>query len=105
MWYNQAADKAANKSPNVGRIQHYLVVLARPNIVQQLFYYSKALVSVIPFSNARESVMLLFNPFLNGSEIAGQRYPVFLKTEVIEARAPRALEGEGNGIDASRGAV
>ena len=72
MWYNKAADK----SPNVGRIQHHLAVLARPNIVQQLFYYSKALVSVIPFQNARESVMLLFNPFLEGSEIASQRYPL-----------------------------
>jgi hypothetical protein len=72
MWYNKAADK----SPNVGRIQHHLAVLARPNIVQQLFYYSKALVSVIPFQNARESIMLLFNPFLEGSEIASQRYPL-----------------------------
>lgn len=72
MWYNKAADK----SPNVGRIQHHLAVLARPNIVQQLFYYSKALVSAIPFQNARESIMLLFNPFLQGSEIASQRWPL-----------------------------
>jgi hypothetical protein len=71
MWYNKAADK----SPNVGRIQHHLAVLARPNIIQQLFYYSKALVSAKPFPNARESIMLLFNPFLEGSEIASQRYP------------------------------
>ena len=34
MWYNKTADK----SSNVGRIQHYLAVLARPNIVEQLFY-------------------------------------------------------------------
>ena len=78
MWYNKAADK----SPNVGRIQHHLAVLARPNIVQQLFYYSKALVSVIPFQNARESIMLLFNPFLEGSEIASQRYPLVESTLV-----------------------
>jgi hypothetical protein len=44
--------------------------------VQQLFYYSKALVCVTPFQNARESIMLLFNPFLEGSEIASQRYPL-----------------------------
>jgi hypothetical protein len=80
MWYNKAADK----SPNVGRIQHHLAVLARPNIVQQLFYYSKALVSVIPFQNARESVMLLFNPFLEGSEIASQRYPL-VESSVVKA--------------------
>jgi Est1 DNA/RNA binding domain len=72
MWYNKAADK----SPNVGRIQHHLAVLAGPNIVQQQFYYSKALVSVIPFQNARELIMLLFNPFLEGSEIASQRWPL-----------------------------
>lgn len=55
---------------------NHLAVLARPNMVQQLFYYSKALVSTIPFQNARESIMLLFNPFLEDSEIAIQRYPL-----------------------------
>src|SRR2546423_14088090 len=34
MWYHKAADK----SPNVGRIQHHLAVLARPNIIKQLFF-------------------------------------------------------------------
>ncbi|KAF7514335.1 hypothetical protein GJ744_000105 [Endocarpon pusillum] len=84
MWY----DKAADKSPNVGRIQHHLAVLARPNIIQQLFYYTKALVSVNPFPNARESVMLLFNPFLANGEIASQRYPsvesAFVKAAAIQ---------------------
>jgi hypothetical protein len=80
MWYNKAADK----SPNVGRIQHHLAVLARPNIVQQLFYYSKALVSVVPFQSARESIMLLFNPFLEGSDIASQRYPL-IETALVKA--------------------
>ena len=70
MWY----DKAADKSPNVGRIQHHLAVLARPNVSQQLFYYTKALVSVVPFPNARESIMLLYNPFLEESETASSRY-------------------------------
>ncbi len=81
MWY----DKAADKSPSVGRIQHHLAVLARPNIVQQLFYYSKALVCVNPFPNARESVMLLFNPFLATGEIASQRYPLVESTFVKAA--------------------
>jgi len=48
MWYNKAADK----SPTVGRILHRLAVLARPNIVQQPCYYSKALVNVSAFQNA-----------------------------------------------------
>ena len=72
MWCNRAADG----SPNVGRIQHHLAVLARPNVVQQLFYCSKVLVSVIPSPNARESIMLHFNSFLEGSQIASQRYPL-----------------------------
>ena len=61
MWYNCAADR----SPSTGRIQHHLAVLARPNIVRQLFYYSKALISVSPFVNARYSIMLLFDPLLD----------------------------------------
>jgi hypothetical protein len=57
-WYNQDADR----NPDVGRIQHHLAVLARPDVLQQLFYYTKALVSVRPFLNARESVILFLNP-------------------------------------------
>ncbi|KAJ5304599.1 uncharacterized protein N7443_004259 [Penicillium atrosanguineum] len=63
-WYNQDADR----NPDVGRIQHHLAVLARPDVLQQLFYYTKALVSVRPFPNARESVILLFNPY-NGQPL------------------------------------
>ena len=88
MWY----DKAADKSPNVGRIQHHLAVLARPNIVQQLFYYSKALVSVNPFPNAKESVMLLFYPFLADGEIASQRYPV-VESAFVKAAAIHFTRG------------
>ncbi|KAI2959592.1 hypothetical protein CBS147323_8306 [Aspergillus niger] len=61
-WYNQAADR----NSNVGRIQHHLAVLARPDIIQQLFYYTRSLVSVQPFAGTRESIFLLFNPFLRG---------------------------------------
>ncbi|KAJ5759888.1 DNA/RNA-binding domain E.t1.c1-type [Penicillium odoratum] len=58
-WYNLDADR----SPDVGRIQHHLAVLARPDGLQQLFYYTKALVCVRPFPNARESIILLFNTY------------------------------------------
>ncbi|OQD73360.1 hypothetical protein PENDEC_c015G02968 [Penicillium decumbens] len=63
-WYSQDADR----NPNVGRIQHHLAVLARPDLLQQLFYYTKALVSVRPFPSARESVILLLNPY-NGQPL------------------------------------
>lgn len=59
-WYNKAADK----NPDVGRLQHHLGVLARPDIVQQLFYYTKSLVCVHPFIGTKESISLLFNPLL-----------------------------------------
>lgn len=39
LWSNVARkwyDKAVDKSPNVGRIQHHLAVLSRPNITQQV---------------------------------------------------------------------
>ncbi|OAL22510.1 hypothetical protein AYO22_07068 [Fonsecaea multimorphosa] len=69
MWYQKAADR----SPDTGRIQHHLAVLARPNIVCQLFYYSKALIAVNPFPNARDSIMLLFTPLLEASTSSGQK--------------------------------
>jgi hypothetical protein len=40
-------DGTTKENPGVGRIQHHPAVSARPNIVQQLFYYSMALVSVL----------------------------------------------------------
>ena len=67
-WYHQVADK----NPDVGRIHHHLAVLARPDILQQLFHYTKSLVSVCPFPNAGESILLLFDPLLDGSELYGQ---------------------------------
>ncbi|KAJ6171515.1 DNA/RNA-binding domain E.t1.c1-type [Penicillium chermesinum] len=58
-WYKQGADR----SPDIGRIQHHLAVLARPDGLLQLFYYTKSLICVRPFQNARESIVLLFNPY------------------------------------------
>ncbi|KKA16301.1 hypothetical protein T310_10098 [Rasamsonia emersonii CBS 393.64] len=73
-WYNKAADK----NPGIGRIQHHLAVLARPNILQQLFYYSKSLVSIQPFLSTRESILLLFNPLLDPARPVSSRYPPLL---------------------------
>jgi hypothetical protein len=60
--------------------------------MQQLFYYSKALVSVVPFQSARESIMLFFNPFLEGSEIASQRYPL-IETALVKANGILFIHG------------
>lgn len=73
-WYIKAADL----NPDVGRVQHHLAVLARPHVLQQLFYYSKALISVQPFTNARDSISLLFGPLLDPAKAAtkySKNYP------------------------------
>jgi Est1 DNA/RNA binding domain len=60
-WYSRASDKA----PTTGRLYHHLAILARPNALQQLFYYAKSLCVPIPFLSAKESIMTLFDPILN----------------------------------------
>jgi hypothetical protein len=72
IWY----DKAAGRSPNVRRIQHHLDVLARPNIIQQLSYAAKALARFAILPNARESIMLLLNPFFKREESTSQSFSV-----------------------------
>ncbi|KAH7268340.1 hypothetical protein B0J15DRAFT_390316 [Fusarium solani] len=49
-WYIKASD-----GPTTGRLYHHLAILARPNALQQLSYYTKSLC-------ARESIMTLSGP-------------------------------------------
>jgi Est1 DNA/RNA binding domain len=63
-WYSKAADK----SPTVGRLYHHLAILARPNALQQLYFYTRSLSCVQPFLSARESILTLFDPILCGTE-------------------------------------
>ena len=60
-WYSKASDKA----PTTGRLYHHLAILARPNALQQLFYYTKSLCVPVPFTSARESILTHFEPVLN----------------------------------------
>ncbi|KAF4124398.1 hypothetical protein GMORB2_5064 [Geosmithia morbida] len=62
-WYSLASDKG----PSTGRLYHHLAILARPNAVQQLYFYVKSLCVPIPFASARESIMTLFDPLLAGN--------------------------------------
>jgi hypothetical protein len=62
-WYNKAADK----NPSLGRLYHHLAILARPNALQQLYYYARSLTCVIPFPSARESILNLLDPILGRS--------------------------------------
>ncbi|KAI0556221.1 hypothetical protein F4679DRAFT_578341 [Xylaria curta] len=55
-WYSRASSKA----PTTGRLYHYLAILAHPDTLQQLCYYTKSLSVPVPFRSARESIMTLF---------------------------------------------
>ena len=68
-WYNKAADK----SPNVGRLYHHLAILARPYTLEQLSLYTRSLTCITPFESAKSSIMTHFNPILNGKESAIRR--------------------------------
>ena len=59
-WYSKASDKALT----TGRLYYYLAILARPNAMQQLYYYSKSLCVEMPFASAKESIITLFEPIL-----------------------------------------
>ncbi|KAI0172886.1 hypothetical protein GGR52DRAFT_580520 [Hypoxylon sp. FL1284] len=68
-WYSKASDKA----PTTGRLYHHLAILARPNPLQQLYYYTKSLCVPIPFGSARESIMTLFDPILDPNSTQSSR--------------------------------
>ncbi|KAI1309624.1 hypothetical protein F5Y03DRAFT_67500 [Xylaria venustula] len=82
-WYSKASDKA----PTTGRLYHHLAILARPNALQQLYYYSKSLCVPIPFGSAKESIMTLFDPILGVGNYQHNRLPpidvAFVKTHGI----------------------
>jgi hypothetical protein len=59
-WYTKAVDK----NPTVGRLYHHLAILARPNALQQMYYYSRSLTCVKPFQSTRESILTLLDPIL-----------------------------------------
>ena len=61
-WYSKAADN----DPSVGRLDHHLAILARPDTLRQLYHYSRSLTCSQPFLSARESALTLFDPVLKG---------------------------------------
>jgi len=71
-WYSKAADK----KPTVGRLYHHIAILARPNVLQQLFFYCKSLTVGQPFASARESILSLFEPVLSSKSTASRSQPV-----------------------------
>jgi hypothetical protein len=90
-WYTKAADK----NPIVGRLYHHLAILARPNALQQIYYYSRSLTCVKPFPSARESIMTLLDPIL-GRTPAGYTHALPIDTNFIKAHA---LQFEGVSVE------
>jgi len=79
VWTNVArswCSKAADKKPIVGRLYHHIAILARPNVLQQLFFYCKSLTVGQPFASARESILSLFEPVLSNKSTASRSQPV-----------------------------
>ncbi|KAI5254549.1 hypothetical protein E4T42_02315, partial [Aureobasidium subglaciale] len=56
-WYS----RTSNRNPDVGRLYHHLGILARPDAVQQAYYYCRALTCVQPFGSAVESLSSLLS--------------------------------------------
>ena len=54
--------KVSNRQPSIGRLYHHLAILARPDALQQLFYYAKSFCVSMPFPSARDSIMTLLEP-------------------------------------------
>ncbi|KAJ6136798.1 hypothetical protein N7497_012351 [Penicillium chrysogenum] len=73
-WYNQ------DEIQENGRIQHHLAVLARPDILQQLFYYTKATISVRAFPIAFDSITKLVIPLMNMQSQKGNLTTSFVTT-------------------------
>jgi len=59
-WYGMAADR----HPVVGRLYHHSGILERPSM-RKFYLFTRALTSVVPFLNAKESVGTLCSPVLN----------------------------------------
>lgn len=53
-------------APTTGRLYHYLVILTRPNVIIQSFYYPKSLYVPIPVNIARDLIFTFFEPIIIG---------------------------------------
>jgi hypothetical protein len=79
-WHLEASDRA----PRIGRLYHHLAIRARPNPLQQLFFYGKALSVSQPVPAAKNSILTLFEPILSGKQTC-RRPPVIAAYVEIHA--------------------
>ena len=89
VWSNVARfryNKAANKSPNIGRLYHHLTILTPPFTLEQLSLYTRSLTHVTPFESVKGSIITLFNPIVNSRE-STVRWSSSLEATFIRAHA------------------
>jgi hypothetical protein len=62
-WYVKAADR----NPKIGRLYHHSGILERPSL-RKFYLYGRALTSVSPFHNAKESLNTLCTPIVEDEQ-------------------------------------
>ncbi|OHE91410.1 hypothetical protein CORC01_13275 [Colletotrichum orchidophilum] len=107
-WHSKASDK----SPTDGRLYHQLAICAKPNTLQQLFYYTKSLCAQIPFLQARDSLTTFFSQNMNevsdmpvpartGSYDSEKSSGVELTNEVVEALNLDPIDDESDLLESA----
>ncbi|KAM0714170.1 hypothetical protein Q7P37_010319 [Cladosporium fusiforme] len=96
-WYVMAADR----HPSVGRLYHHSGILERPSL-RKFYLYSRALTSVVPFLNARESLRTLCSPVLTdeqglpGGNQSAEAMIMCFHARVFAGRDPELTKRDGN---------
>ncbi|KAI9896016.1 hypothetical protein N3K66_009085 [Trichothecium roseum] len=91
-WYQLASDRM----PSVGRLYHHVAILARPYALQQLFYFLKSLSVAIPFPGARNSILWLFDPLIDGARVRYDAVDIATYTGISLACAMLGYGAEGD---------
>lgn len=60
--------RACWKDSQIGRLDHHLAILARPDASEPLFYYTKSLSVSQPIPRAKQSLLTLYEPVLKDKE-------------------------------------
>ena len=80
-WYSKASDE----SPTTGKLYHQLATLARPNALEHLSLYTRALTCIVPFEPAKRSnILTLLSPVLSGKVSVT---PWSLRIEILYMKA------------------
>jgi hypothetical protein len=83
--------KASDNNPTVGHLYHHLAIVARPDALKQLYYYSRSLTCVKPFLSARGSILTLLEPIL-GRGLATDSHALPIDNNYIKAVAEQKAD-------------